>query len=172
MKKVEIFLQGSGIAGIQTVTVEQKMPVHQLMAILGIQDDLQKEMQIFLENVELPIKAGMLFEELKTLEERPNDETDETPPRLHMNKCHAVGVAIRFNGRSLDHRFAPGVTIARVHDWAAKAFGLSRRDAAEHVLQLQNSSEQPDSDIHIGTLAAEGTCSIAFDLVPRKRVEG
>jgi hypothetical protein len=80
---------------------------------------------------------------------------------------------IRFNGENTTRRFPPSATVERVRRWAARrAFHLSPRDAAEHVLQIQGTTIRPDRDAHIGTLTQGHTCAVAFDLVPCKRVEG
>jgi hypothetical protein len=49
---------------------------------------------------------------------------------------------------------------------------LSPKDAAEHVLQLCNSTERPPSDTPLHQLVQGHACELCFDLVPEKRVEG
>ncbi len=101
------------------------------------------------------------------------DETIVVALRLHVTHCRHIEVSVRFNGEDAKRRFPPSATVARVHHWAARrAFHLTPRDAAEHVLQLQGTVKRPDRDVHIGTLAEGKMCAVAFDLVPRKRVEG
>ena len=95
------------------------------------------------------------------------------PLRLHVTRCRHIEVTVRFNGEDAARRFPPSATVERVRRWAARrAFHLSPRDAAEHVLQIQGTTIRPDRDVHIGTLTKGETCAVAFDLVPCKRVEG
>jgi hypothetical protein len=59
-----------------------------------------------------------------------------------------------------------------VKNWAAKELGIPKEDAAELILQISGTQEQPDVDVHIGTLAACPACALAFDLVPNPRIQG
>jgi hypothetical protein len=59
-----------------------------------------------------------------------------------------------------------------VKAWAAQTFKLSAKDAAEHVLQLCNSTDRPPSDTPLHQLVHGHGCELCFDLVPEKRVEG
>ena len=49
---------------------------------------------------------------------------------------------------------------------------LVHPDAVEHVLQISGSASRPDEDVHLGTLTRAPVCSVSFDLVPKRRVEG
>ena len=52
------------------------------------------------------------------------------------------------------------------------AIKLNPKDAAEHVLQLCNSTKRPPSDTRLNELVQRHECAVCFDLVPEKRVEG
>jgi hypothetical protein len=49
---------------------------------------------------------------------------------------------------------------------------MDPKDAAEHVLQLCNSTDRPPSDTPLHQLVHGPHCALCFDLVPEKRVEG
>jgi hypothetical protein len=51
-------------------------------------------------------------------------------------------------------------------------FGLSPKDAAEHVLQLCDSADHPPTDTLLHQLLSGHACALCFDPVPEKRVEG
>jgi hypothetical protein len=126
---------------------------------------------LFIEDLPCPIQLESVIEELLPISNE--SEGIACPLRLHLSHCHHVDVSARFNGEIVTRHFPPGATIARVHHWAARrAFDMTPRDAAEHVLQIQGSTVRPDRDVHIGTLTGGNACCVAFDLVPRKRVEG
>ena len=55
---------------------------------------------------------------------------------------------------------------------AVHKFELSPKDAAEHVLQLCQSTDRPASDTPLFQLAGDHGCAVCFDLVPDTRVEG
>ncbi len=174
MKQIDVLVQGEGFTDIQVVTVEAEASVHTLFETIGRKRAAGDEEElIFVEDFAVPVDADVLFEELLTEDIGTGAGGECKPLRLHIHRCRRVEVAVRFNGQTATRRFGPSTTIHRIHDWAARrAFGLSPRDAAEHVLQIQGTSTRPDREVHIGTLVACGDCALAFDLVPFKRVEG
>ena len=91
---------------------------------------------------------------------------------VHATKCKKIDVAINFAGETANHRFAPGARVRRVKAWAVDKFGLTPHDAAEHVLQMCGTTRRPSSDTPLDELTDGRTCSVCFDLVPEKRVEG
>lgn len=92
--------------------------------------------------------------------------------RVHLHRCKQVMVGVRFTGRTEQHPFRPATTIGRIRQWAGRRFGMKAGDIAEHVLQIAGSNEQPNMDIHVGTLVQHPNCSIVFDLVPAHRING
>lgn len=92
--------------------------------------------------------------------------------RVHLHRCNHVAVTVQFAGQVVSHDFRPAATIGRIRQWAGQKIGMQPNDVAEHVLQVTGSNEQPDVDVHIGTLAMCPACSIEFDLVPAHRING
>ena len=92
---------------------------------------------------------------------------------IHVNRCHEVATAVAFNGDTKDHTFHPATRIERVHEWSVgkDGFKLDPKDAAEHALQLCNTTIQPDDADHLGSFV-DDKCSVCFDLVPKHRAEG
>lgn len=171
MKAIDVFVQGGEFAEI---LVGQATPTHSIAEVLAGFEHIAKDREgllIFVEDAHAPLDPDTIVEELLPL--CGDDETVLVPLKLHVTRCRHVEVTVRFNGETAKRRFQPGATIGRVHHWAARrAFGLSPRDAAEHVLQIQGTQKRPDRDVHIGALADGKVCAVAFDLVPRKQVEG
>src|SRR3546814_13660074 len=92
---------------------------------------------------------------------------------LHLHRCRHIMVAVTYNGETIDRKFAPGATIARVKRWAAeRKFGMTEEEAGEHVLQIAGTHERPAPGPHIGVLANRKTCGLAFALAPGERVNG
>jgi hypothetical protein len=171
MSSIDVFIQGEGLGDILVAPAEPHHRVADLIGGLKRPPTEQEELLIFVEDATWPIEADAVIEELVPLDIW--NATIPSPLRLHMSRCRHVDVSVSFNGELAKRRFSPSATIARVHHWAARrAFEMAPRDAAEHVLQLQNSTTRPDRDVHIGTLTAGKACCVSFDLVPRKRVEG
>jgi hypothetical protein len=92
---------------------------------------------------------------------------------VHCHHCHHVAVEVNFGGMAKHHRFSPATTIGVVTRWARKKFpNVDAAAAAEYVLQLCNSTEQPRSDEHLGELVDAPVCSICFDLVKEITPQG
>lgn len=92
--------------------------------------------------------------------------------RIQVTKCRKIRVTVNFLDKSAEHDFAPSHRVKKVKSWAVEKFGLDRNDAAEHVLQMCGSTDRPTTDTPLQQIALPGTCSVCFDLVPDKRVEG
>lgn len=103
---------------------------------------------------------------------RVKDLVKEHGVRVHLHRCKRIEVGVRFGAEEVHHKFPPATTIGRVRQWAGHKLGMQPNDIAEHVLQIAGTNEQPEVDIHIGTLAKHPKCSVVFDLVPAHRING
>lgn len=92
--------------------------------------------------------------------------------RVHLHRCKHVEVHVRFGAEVVRHPFRPATTVGRVRQWAGHKLGMQPGDIAEHVLQIAGTNDQPDVDVHIGTLTHDPQCSVTFDLVPAHRING
>lgn len=92
--------------------------------------------------------------------------------RIHVSRCKRIKATIHFLDKSEEHEFPPGVRVHTVKAQAIHAFHMTPKDAAEHVLQLCGSTERPSSDTPLHQLVEGHGCTVCFDLVPEKRVEG
>lgn len=92
--------------------------------------------------------------------------------RIHISRCRKIKVSTHYLEKTAERAFAPGARVKKVKAWAVDEFGLGRHDAAEHVLQLCNSTDRPSTDTPLHELTKAPVCSLCFDLVPEKRVEG
>lgn len=91
---------------------------------------------------------------------------------IHLHRCENLLVDVHFGADDVQHKFSPATTVGRVRAWAGDKLKMQPGDIAEHVLQIAGTNEQPDVDVHIGTLTKYPKCSIAFDLVPAHRING
>ncbi|UPT89813.1 hypothetical protein HAP41_0000013025 [Bradyrhizobium barranii subsp. apii] len=171
MKSIDVFIQGGEIAEI---LVGQAAPIHSIAELLAnFEPSLgnPEELLVFVEDAHAPLGLETIVEELLPL--CTDEDAILIPLKLHVTRCRHVEVSVRFNGEVAKRKFPPSATIGRVHHWAARRkFGLSPRDAAEHVLEIRGTQKRPDRDVHIGALTSGKACSVELDLVPRKRVEG
>lgn len=91
--------------------------------------------------------------------------------RIHVTRCKCIKTTVQFLDKTEEYEFPPGVRVRAVKAQAVHALHMTPQDAADHVLQLCGSTERPASDTPLHELA-KGGCSVCFDLVPEKRVEG
>ena len=164
MSKINVFLQGERIKDAVRLQLEPHstaLDVKRACASqLGVQMD--GEMAVFLEEQEEPLADAATLGSL----------AGKHGVRLHVHRCRRVAVKVTYSGRTVEHAFGPGVTAGTVKRLAAKELGIPKDDAAELILQIAGTQEQPDVDVHLGTLATGSACAIAFDLVPNPRIQG
>ncbi|WP_426129693.1 hypothetical protein [Pararhizobium sp. PWRC1-1] len=163
MNKITVFLlehgRGDLIEGILDTTATVR-DLHEALAKAGIEFD--KDTHIFLGDAEEPL-SGNLGDVLRELKDGV---------RIHVSRCRRVATTVNYLEHSDEHRFSPGTRVRRVKEWAVRKFKIDPKDAAEHVLQLCNSTKRPSSDTTLQELTDNQTCAVCFDLVPEKRVEG
>lgn len=170
MKSIHVFLQGHGIADIAVLDASPEDTIASVIAKSGHADAKQDDLLVFMEDIACVLDRDAIVEELLPL---AADDDVVGPLRLHCTRCRKIDVVVRFNGEEAKRYFPPGATVERVRRWAARrAFKLAPCDAAEHVLQVLGKTTRPDRDVHVGAVSEDKTCTVAFDLVPSKRVEG
>lgn len=163
MEVVTIFYQAEGLAAADLIEVERETTLASVRDILIAKHALAPEVLLFVEDTDGPVDGARLVREIESA----------SGTKIHAHRCRDVGVSVSYNGVTVTHRYAPGTTIARITlRTAIDDFHLSEEDAAEHVLQEKGSSVQPAPGTHIGALVRHPACNIAFDLVPKVRVQG
>ena len=164
---IELFLQGEGIPKITLVKVHPKDTVAEIIKVAceyGIGIPEASEVFVFVENTDVQLELDVKI-----------DEAGLTPrSRVHIHRCKEVEVTINYRRDQKKGFFPPSATVDRVKEWAVgkNEYDLSPVDAAEHVLKVCHSGDQPDEDVHIGTLAKFPDGTLCFDLAPKQRVEG
>ena len=165
--QIELFIQGEGIPKITLVKVYPKDTVADIIKVArehGLSAPEGSEICVFVENTDAPLALDAKIDELGLA---PRS-------RIHIHRCQSVEVWVNFNEHQQKGFFPPSATVNWVKGWAVgkDGFDMSPVDATEHLLQLCNSSERPDEDVHIGTLVKFSHGTLCFDLVPKQRVEG
>lgn len=163
MNTITVFLLGHGRSELAEGILDSKATVgdlHEALAKAGI--ELDKDTHIFVGDAEEPLSTnrGGVLRGLKD------------GVRIHVTGCRRVATTVNYLEHSEEHRFSPGTRVRQVKEWAVRKFKMDPKDAAEHVLQVCNSTKRPSSDTTLQELTDNQTCSVCFDLVPEKRVEG
>lgn len=91
---------------------------------------------------------------------------------LHHSRHHHIGVTVRYAGRSIEHQYGPGSTLARIKTWAERTLGVDAAEAAAMSLQIAGTTDRPDEMVHVGSLVLGDHGHVTFDLVPTTRVQG
>lgn len=158
-----LFVQIQGDTRIKEVTVPENVT--------------QAELHTALSSAGVPVSSEF-FVFLDEAEEHICHEGNGSVPgikhggRVHVTRCHRTEATVHFLNQTIERKFPPGARVRTVKMWAVREFHIDHKDAAEHVLQICNSHERPASDTPLHTLIQGHDCSVCFDLVPEKRVEG
>lgn len=163
MKTIDLFYQGDGLAEIDHLEIAAEASVADIKARLIEKHGCAPETLLFLEDEDEPLDDAQLAKAREA----------GKGLKLHLNRCRQVAVSVFFNGETVERKFAPGATVARVKRWAAeRKLGMTEEEAGEHALQIAGTHERPAPGTHIGAMAQRKTCAVAFDLVADERVNG
>jgi hypothetical protein len=161
MSNIVVFLQQHGSPAAEELEIALAATLAELLAAskaAGVQEDVL----IFIDEHEEPLGKETCIEHSGA----------KHGSRVHVSHCRNVEVTLHYQEKTIIHRFPPGAKVHRVKQWAVHHFKLAETDAAEHVLQICGGTERPSGDTPLHTLLAHRSCSLCFDLVPEKRVEG
>lgn len=163
MKSIDLFYQGEGLGEIAHLELDPELTFAKLKSLLAEKHGVPLNAMLFLEDQDEPCDESALVRE----------HASAQGLKIHAHRCRHIEVAVSFNGETVDHRFPPSATVARVKRWAAeRKFGMSDDEAGEHVLQISGTHDRPAPGTHIGSLTDGKVCGLAFDLVPDERVNG
>ena len=161
MEQVSLFYQAEGLQSVQVIDIDRDTTVGALRDLLAEKHGWSTDVMLFAEDVD-----GELDVEVLVINAQPDN-------KLHAHRCRKIDVAVSFNGVTLPYEYGPSATIARIkHHAAIHGFHLTEDAAAEHVLQIKGTTTQPALGTHVGALVVHPDCRIAFDLVPKVRVQG
>lgn len=163
MKSVDLFYQGEGVRETAHLELEPDATFANLKARLSEKHGFAPEAILFIEDEDEPIDAAV----------RVKDRATQKGLKVHVHRCRHIEVTVTFNCETVERRFAPSATVARVKRWAAeRKFDMSEEDAGEHALQTGGTHDRPAPGTHIGSLTDGKVCGLAFDLVADERVNG
>ena len=163
MASIDIFYQGEGLREIEHIEIDESQTFRNLKTLLVKKHGLESAVLVFLEDADEPIGEDAILRE----------HSGGAGIKAHLHRCRKIDASVTFNAKTVQHRFAPGTTVARVKRWAAQdKFGMTPEEASEHVLQIAGTQNRPAPGTHLGALTSAPNCRLAFDLVPDQRVNG
>lgn len=164
MSQIQIFLQVEGNRRIELIKLDADALGHELLAAairLGFTEHDAANAHIFCAEHDEPLKHDMPL----------SKQGIGNKHRIHVHRCRSIEVTLHFNDVVKEIKFPPSATVAAAKKRFVHDIRMSPVDATEHVLQLCGCDERPEPDTQIGTLVNH-CCSLCFNLVPIKRVEG
>lgn len=163
MTSVDLFYQGEGLGEVRHLELEPEATFAVLRLRLVEAHGIARGALLFLEDEDDPVEDVVVVGHRAT----------HRGLKVHVHRCRHVEVTVTFNGDTVERRFAPSATVARVKRWAAeREFGMGEEEAGEHVLQLAGTHDRPAPGTHVGALTDGKVCGLALDLVADQRVNG
>jgi hypothetical protein len=163
MSKLIVFVQVHGRPGVLEAELSASTTLGELYdALTTVGVKLDAESLVFIDEAEDPL-AGDLQGPVRGLKHGS---------RVHVGRCKRIKTTVHYLEKTAERDIPPGVRVRAVKEWAVHKFELNPKDAAEHVLQLCQSTDRPSSDTPLIQLVGDHGCAVCFDLVPDKRVEG
>jgi hypothetical protein len=163
MSKTTIFIQVQGKPAVVDAEVSLPATAGDLQDALKARGiDLDKDHAAFVDEAEAPVPT----------ERSAPIEGLKHGARVHVTRCKRVAVTVHFLAHTIERVFPPGTRVRAVKQWAVRELKISPTDAGEHVLQICNAIDQPPTDTALAELVQGHACSMCFDLVPEKRIEG
>ena len=145
MSSVDVFYQGEGIPEIAYLEAAPSYSFAVIKLVIIERHRLKLGTRLYLEDKDEPVNEWHLV----------GDHAGRACVKIHVHRCRHILAAINFNGDTVRHRFGPGTTVARARTWAAeRQFGMTPLEAAEHVLQISGTQDQPAPGVHLGALAS------------------
>jgi hypothetical protein len=163
MTKITVFIQVQGKADITEAELPEQPTLADLDAVLDkVSIKLDKDLAIFIDEGE------------------EQDQGDRNGPlknfkrgcRIHLSRCRKIKTSVHYLERTIERAFTPGTRVRAVKAWVVRELKIDEKDAGEHILRLCNSTREPPTDTPLVELADPQQCSVCFDFVPIKRVEG
>lgn len=164
MSNIQLFLQFEGSRGIELIQLDADAPAREILAAavrLGFAEPHRQDAHVFGPEGEAPLKLDVSLSKQGIRDKH----------RVHIHRCRKIEVTLHFNELTEVMEFPPANTVDHVKKRFVHAIHMSAVDATEHVLQLCGSEDRPEPDAQIGSLVS-GCCSLCFNLVPIKRIEG
>ncbi len=164
MPTIQLFLQSEGNRRIELIEIDANATVREILFAAvraGLPEEYRTDALVFGQHCETPLDPDTILSVVGICDKH----------RIHVHRCHKIEVTLHFNDITEKLHFPPSATVERVKRHFIEKIHMSPVDATEHVLQICGSSDRPEPDNHIGALVS-CTCSLCFNLVPIKRVEG
>jgi hypothetical protein len=169
---------------------ESRPPDHGAAVVEALEVDIEVEIEdqaeplgfsvVIDERFEETVRARIGMTEDIHLFEHGHDEPLPHPPhgrkaiRLVAHRCRVVTVEVRYEHRTIEHRFAPAATVFKVLQWAVskKGFGLDPVASAKANLVLPGADAPLPRDAAVGKFVKPGRSTLVVDLTLKDFTNG
>jgi hypothetical protein len=165
MKKIEVYVHTH--EGVEPKLVQAgedatvKQLIDEITVAAGLKGGPDEKLLLFIEDVEEPLEHDRKVCECEIRHRH----------HVHCHPCRSIKVDVFYNGDK-HATFPPSAKVARVLEWAVKAFKLTPAEAADKILTLKSSEDELPLDAHIGSFAKPHECAVNLCLTAPVEVNG
>jgi len=142
--------------------VSRASTVMEFSTIAAVAGGLEGEIEVFVEDVEVPLDGSAILIEQLTVEFSP----------LHVARRHTeIGATVEYNGQHISRKFRPSVTIERVIKWAIGPEGFPNLEGDPCDFQMKHAGEILPPDLHVGQIPHPHH-EVRLDLVFKVKPQG
>jgi hypothetical protein len=154
---IEILVEGEGLTEVETIRIPAGSTAHEIVSIVAAKAGYAvQEAMLFVEDCEQAVDLAIVV-----TEEAFGNKVH------HVHRAHKIEVAIFYQGRKIEKRFAPSTRVQRVLDWAVgpNGFKIDPAIAPEMELALHGQTTALPKNAHIGRYVRHPHHELAFDLI-------
>jgi hypothetical protein len=156
MQKIEVFVEGEGLADVTSLEVPLGGTLRDIVVAAASRGGFSADdALLFLEDAETPLDLGGVV-------------GDEARGRVHhVHRARTVEVSVSYQASTKTKSFPPSATIQRVLDWAVgpDGFGLDPTLAPEMELALHGQTQALPKTAHLGRFVRNHHHHLHLDLV-------
>ena len=156
MEKIEVLVEGEGLADLAAIHVAQGATLREIVEIVASKGGYPvEEAFIFIEDRDEPLDLTIVIDE-------------ETRGRIHhVHRAREVVVAVSYQAGTKEAKFSPSTTISRVLDWADGPHGyhVDPSIAPEMELALHGHTQALSKTAHVGRFVHHHHHHLHLDLI-------
>ena len=154
------------------VSAEPTETLRDLLSRLEVENDGAHDILVFVGECDHALTEGEDSHQPADLDLTLADLDLDKNHHIHCSCCLEIDTNVHFAGKELNRKFSPATTVEVATRWARMNLRLDAAAAAEFVLRLSGTQEQPRPSQHLGELVKGGECKLSFELVKEMTPQG
>jgi hypothetical protein len=150
-------VEGEGLGEVDVVRIPEGSPAREIvLAVASRVGFPAEEALLFVEDCQEPVDLTVLV-----VEEGVSGKVH------HVHRARNIEVALFYQGRQIEKRFAPSTRVQRVLDWAVSpaGFNIDAAIAPEMELALHGDTTALPKNAHLGRYVRHPGHELTFDLI-------